>query len=108
MGTRALRRPDARRLTALASIAALAPTMSLTLVFTSACSDTSTPAGKTGAVPKEDAKIQRALDRLTATEAPGAILLVREGNRTLRLMSGYGNIDKKTPMRATDRSVSPA
>ena len=54
-------------------------------------------------MPKERAKIQRALDRLTATEAPGAILLVRKGNRTLRLTSGYGNIDKKTPMRATDR-----
>src|SRR6266511_4487299 len=73
------------------------------IAFTAGCGDTSTLAAKTGPMAKERAKIQRALDRLTATEAPGAILLVRKGNRTLRLTSGYGNIDKKTPMRATDR-----
>jgi D-alanyl-D-alanine carboxypeptidase len=73
------------------------------IAFTVACGDTSTLAAKTGPVPKEQAKIQRALSRLTATEAPGAIVLVRDGNRTLRLTSGYGNLDKKTPIRRTDR-----
>src|SRR6266540_5358152 len=73
------------------------------IAFTAGCGDTSTLAAKTGPMAKEQAKIQRALDRLTATEAPGAIVLVRDRNRTLRLTSGYGNLDRKTPIRATDR-----
>jgi D-alanyl-D-alanine carboxypeptidase len=73
------------------------------IAFTAACGDTSKPAAKTGLAANEQARIQRALDRLTATEAPGAIVLVRDSNRTLRLTSGYGNLDKKTPIRATDR-----
>jgi D-alanyl-D-alanine carboxypeptidase len=47
--------------------------------------------------------LQRALDRVVAAGAPGAVLLVRDGNRTIRLTSGYGNLQPKTPMRAGDR-----
>ena len=73
------------------------------ITFTAACGDTSKLSPQDGPAAKEEAKIQRALDRLTATEAPGAIALVRDGNRTIRLTSGYGNLKEKTPIRATDR-----
>jgi D-alanyl-D-alanine carboxypeptidase len=48
-------------------------------------------------------ELQRALDNLVAAGVPGAVLLVREGDRTIRLASGYGNLKTKTPMRAGDR-----
>jgi D-alanyl-D-alanine carboxypeptidase len=51
----------------------------------------------------DDANLQRALDQLVAAGSPGAIVLVREGDRTLRLTSGYGSLKPRTPMRATDR-----
>jgi D-alanyl-D-alanine carboxypeptidase len=69
------------------------------LAFTTACGDTAARAP----VGKQEVKIQRALDQLTAAGAPGAIMLVRNGDQTLRLTSGYGNLEKKTPMRPTDR-----
>jgi len=50
-----------------------------------------------------DAKLQHALDQLVAAGAPGAIALVRDRNRTVRLTSGDGNLKPRTPMRATDR-----
>ena len=61
----------------------------------------------TAATPGRDAtgeaKLQRALDEIVAAGAPGAIALVREGDRTIRLTSGYADLKTKTPMRATDR-----
>jgi D-alanyl-D-alanine carboxypeptidase len=48
-------------------------------------------------------ELQRALDGLVAAGVPGAVLLVREGDGTIRLTSGYGNLKPRTPMRATDR-----
>ena len=45
------------------------------------------------------AQLQRALDRVVAAGAPGAAVLVRHGERTLRLSSGYGRLAPKTPMR---------
>ena len=61
----------------------------------------------TSAAPKRaaagDMKLQRALDQLVAAGAPGAIALVRDGNRTIRITSGYADLKTKTPMRATDR-----
>jgi CubicO group peptidase (beta-lactamase class C family) len=47
--------------------------------------------------------LQGALDEVVAAGAPGAIALVRDANRTVRLTSGHGNLKTKTPMRATDR-----
>lgn len=43
------------------------------------------------------------LDDLVAAGIPGAVLLVREGDRTIRLTSGFGNVRPRMPMRATDR-----
>jgi D-alanyl-D-alanine carboxypeptidase len=47
--------------------------------------------------------VQRALDEVVAAGAPGAMALVRDGDRTIRLSSGYGNLTPKTPMRVNDR-----
>jgi D-alanyl-D-alanine carboxypeptidase len=33
---------------------------------------------------------------------PGAVVLVRNGNQTLRVTSGHANVEKRTPMRASD------
>lgn len=56
-----------------------------------------------GRRPTDEAKLQRAVDQLVAAGAPGAIALVREGERTIRVTSGFGNLKPRTPMRATDR-----
>ena len=50
-----------------------------------------------------EAKLQRALDQVVSAGAPGAVLLVRDGDHTIRLTSGYGNLKPRTPMRAADR-----
>jgi D-alanyl-D-alanine carboxypeptidase len=45
---------------------------------------------------------QRDVDALVAAGAPGAILLVRDGNRIVRVTAGFGDVARKTPMRAND------
>jgi D-alanyl-D-alanine carboxypeptidase len=50
------------------------------------------------------AKVQRALDEVVAAGAPGAIALIRDGDRTQQLSSGYGNLAPLTPIRVSDRS----
>jgi D-alanyl-D-alanine carboxypeptidase len=70
---------------ALAAVALVAPV--------SAASER--PAGKP--------ELQRSLDRVVAAGVPGAVLLVRESGRTIRLTSGYGNLKPKTLMRPGDR-----
>jgi D-alanyl-D-alanine carboxypeptidase len=50
-----------------------------------------------------EATLQRALDQVVAAGVPGAVLLVRDGEGTTRLTSGYGNLKPQTPMRAGDR-----
>ena len=49
------------------------------------------------------AKLQHALDAVVAGGAPGAVALVRDGRRSLRLVSGYGNVATRRPMRPGDR-----
>jgi D-alanyl-D-alanine carboxypeptidase len=49
-----------------------------------------------------EAGLQKDVDALVAAGAPGAILLVRDGNRTIRVTSGFGNVAQKTPMRPND------
>ena len=61
---------------------------------------TSPPNEPTGRPPA----VQRALDEVVAAGAPGAIALVRVGDRTIRLSSGFGNLAPKTPIRAGDRT----
>src|SRR4249919_3647797 len=58
----------------------------------------------TGSRHPDTAKLQRDLDRVVAAGAPGAIVLVRQGGRTIRLSSGYGNLAPLTPMDAADRT----
>jgi D-alanyl-D-alanine carboxypeptidase len=49
------------------------------------------------------AKLQHALDAVVSSGAPGAIVLVRDGRRSLRLVSGYENLATGRPMRPRDR-----
>jgi D-alanyl-D-alanine carboxypeptidase len=60
-----------------------------------------------GAAPERSAtrqqELQRALDEVVAAGVPGAIALVRDGDRTTRLTSGYGNLKTRAPIRAGDR-----
>src|SRR4051812_24910406 len=58
-----------------------------------------TPASK----PPFATAVKRSLDRLVAAGAPGAVVLVREDGRTLRLAAGYANTRTKTRMRPSDR-----
>jgi D-alanyl-D-alanine carboxypeptidase len=48
-------------------------------------------------------QLQQQLDALVAAGVPGALVLVRTRDRTIRLASGYGNLAPRTPMRTTDR-----
>ena len=50
-----------------------------------------------------ETQLQHALDGVVAAGVPGAVLLVREGNRTMRLTSGYGNLKPRTAMGTGDR-----
>jgi D-alanyl-D-alanine carboxypeptidase len=54
-----------------------------------------------GAAPTT-AGLQQDLDALVAAGAPGAILFVRDGNRTIRLTAGVGDIANKTPIHNGD------
>jgi D-alanyl-D-alanine carboxypeptidase len=62
-----------------------------------------TPAVAADGAGKPTAKLQRALDGVVAAGAPGAVVLVRRGDRTTRLSSGLGNVAPRTPMRVADR-----
>jgi D-alanyl-D-alanine carboxypeptidase len=46
--------------------------------------------------------LQQDVDALVAGGAPGAILLVRDGNRTSRYAGGFADVARKRPMRARD------
>jgi D-alanyl-D-alanine carboxypeptidase len=48
------------------------------------------------------AGLQKDVDALVAAGAPGAILLVRDGTRTVRVTAGLGNVAPRTPMRTND------
>src|SRR3954452_997445 len=84
-------RPNAR----IARLAALAVA---TLVA-------ATPAATASAAPHrlDRAELQHALDAVAGSGAPGAIALVRDGRRSLRLVSGYENLATRRPMRPRDR-----
>ena len=61
------------------------------------------------AAPPDRASLQQALDRLVAAGAPGAVLLVRDGNRTIRLASairlasGYSDLARRVRAQPDDR-----
>ena len=46
---------------------------------------------------KKSAALQEALDRVVAAGAPGAVVLVRDGDHTTRLASGLSNLSSTTP-----------
>jgi D-alanyl-D-alanine carboxypeptidase len=48
-------------------------------------------------------QLQKDLDALVAAGVPGAILVIRDKNRTVSIASGLGNVDEQTPMRPGDR-----
>jgi D-alanyl-D-alanine carboxypeptidase len=50
-----------------------------------------------------DRPLRHALDRYVAAGVPGAVVLVRDGDRTTRITSGVGRLDSPQPIRATDR-----
>jgi D-alanyl-D-alanine carboxypeptidase len=49
------------------------------------------------------ASLQKDADALVAAGAPGVVLLSRDGNRTISIASGLGEVSAKTPMRTVDR-----
>jgi D-alanyl-D-alanine carboxypeptidase len=49
------------------------------------------------------AELQRTLDAVVHSGAPGAIVLVRDHRHTLRLASGFGNLVARRPIRPGDR-----
>ena len=55
------------------------------------------------AAPPDRASLQQALDRLVAAGAPGAVLLVRDGHRTIRLASGYSVVARRVRAQPGDR-----
>jgi D-alanyl-D-alanine carboxypeptidase len=55
------------------------------------------------AAPKAPSALQQDVDALVSAGAPGVILLVRDGNKTVRLTGGVAEISTNTPMQATDR-----
>jgi D-alanyl-D-alanine carboxypeptidase len=62
----------------------------------------SAPARPTPATNARTAALQKDVDELVASGVPGAILLVRHGDRTVRLTGGLGDVAGKTPMSARD------
>jgi D-alanyl-D-alanine carboxypeptidase len=77
--------------------------LGLTLLVLTAAAVALAASGSPDRTPRREVKLQRALDQLVAAGVPGALLLVREDGRTIRLASGYGTLEPKTRMRATDR-----
>src|SRR5262249_13741781 len=55
------------------------------------------------AVAPDEASLQKALDRLVAAGVPGAVLLVRDRDRTIRLASGYSVLAGRVRARPGDR-----
>ena len=60
----------------------------------------SAPAGTPTTNANRASGLQHDLEALVAAGAPGAILFVRDGERTTVLTAGRGDIAHKTPMRA--------
>jgi D-alanyl-D-alanine carboxypeptidase len=58
---------------------------------------------QTAAAPPSAASLQKALDGVVDAGVPGAVLLVRDGSRTIRLASGYSVVAGRVPARPGDR-----
>ena len=88
------RRPSFRRLAIPAAILACLAAAVLAAAAAPAQPTTTTGSQATG--------LQKDVNALVAAGAPGAILLVQDGNRTVRYTAGLGNVAPKTPMRANN------
>jgi D-alanyl-D-alanine carboxypeptidase len=75
----------------------------LALVALAVAATVAVATARTERRPGREAKLQQALDRLVAAGVPGAVALVRVNDQTLRLTSGEGNLQPRTPMRPGDR-----
>jgi len=53
--------------------------------------------------PATEARLQRGLDAVVAAGVPGAVLLVRDGARTIGVASGRADVERLEPMRVSDR-----
>jgi D-alanyl-D-alanine carboxypeptidase len=73
--------------------------VAVTAIVSPAGAAAAAPDGLTTSVPR----LRTALDGLVAAGAPGAVVLVRDGNRTVRLARGFADRARKAPMRVTDR-----
>jgi D-alanyl-D-alanine carboxypeptidase len=82
-----------RRRTIAACFAGVA--VAAVLVTAAASDDGPTPSTST---------LQQALDDVVSAGAPGAVVLVRDGDGTIRLSSGLGNLDPVTAMNIDDRA----
>jgi D-alanyl-D-alanine carboxypeptidase len=79
----------------IARISAL--TLAVTAVTAVTASAASTP------YRPDRAELQRALDAVVRSGAPGTIVLVRDDRHALRLASGFGDLGTRRPMRPRDR-----
>lgn len=70
------------------------------LTVVAAAGATAAPAQRTSTAP---ADLRVAANALVAAGAPGVVVLVRDGNRTIQLARGYSNVAARTPMRTNDR-----
>jgi D-alanyl-D-alanine carboxypeptidase len=75
-------------------------TVALLACLATALVATSAAARPTIAANAGTAALQKDVDALVAAGVPGAILVVRNGDRTLRLAGGLGDVSRKTPMSA--------
>ena len=89
------RRPDSRRRAPIGLTGAiLAGLTAAVLMVASAAATPAQTHAKTS--------LQEDANALVAAGAPGAILYVRDGDRTTSITAGYGDLAQKTPMRAND------
>jgi D-alanyl-D-alanine carboxypeptidase len=77
---------------ALALTACLATLAALVTPATAADRDARQPPG-----------LEKGMDALVAAGVPGVVVLVRDGDQTVTLARGYGNLARKTPLRPGDQ-----
>jgi D-alanyl-D-alanine carboxypeptidase len=86
-------------------VIALATAASLSVPPTVSASVAPASATRTGSPTGQSPQgVQAALDQVVAAGAPGAVALVRVGDRTFRFSSGHGNLAPVTPIRVGDRN----
>jgi D-alanyl-D-alanine carboxypeptidase len=80
----------------------MVPGAVLACLATAALVAASAPAKPTATAERHAIGLQQDLDALVAAGAPGAILFIRTGSRTVQLTSGLSDITHETPIAAGD------